>query len=54
MRKNPKGKPMSHWNKVHNKTISKRRFVVEYTYWYAQMHLWLDKDSLYQLRESCQ
>jgi IS5 family transposase len=54
MRKKPKGKPMSHWNKVHNKTISKRRFVVEHTYWYAQTHLWLGKDSLYQLRESCQ
>nr|WP_244610265.1 transposase [Bathymodiolus heckerae thiotrophic gill symbiont] len=32
MRKKPKGKPMSRWNKVRNKAISKRRFVVERTY----------------------
>jgi IS5 family transposase len=32
MRKKPKGKPMSHWNKLRNKAISKRRFVVERTF----------------------
>ncbi|SMN13928.1 Mobile element protein [Bathymodiolus heckerae thiotrophic gill symbiont] len=32
MRKKPKGKPMSRWNKVRNKAISKRRFVVERTF----------------------
>lgn len=29
MRKKPQGKAMSHWNKIRNKAISKRRFVVE-------------------------
>ncbi|AYQ55816.1 IS5 family transposase [Bathymodiolus thermophilus thioautotrophic gill symbiont] len=32
MRKKPKGKQMSHWNKLRNKAISKRRFVVERTF----------------------
>jgi len=32
MRKKPKGKPMSHWSKLRNKAISKRRFVVERTF----------------------
>ncbi len=32
MHKKPKGKPMSYWNKVRNKAISKRRFVVERTF----------------------
>lgn len=32
MRKKPKGKAMSHWNKLRNKAISKRRFVVERTF----------------------
>ncbi len=29
MRKKPKGKAMSHWNKVRNRLISKKRFVTE-------------------------
>ena len=29
MRKKPKGKPMSYWNRVRNKLISRRRFVTE-------------------------
>lgn len=32
MRKKPNGKQMSHWNKLRNKAISKRRFVVERTF----------------------
>ena len=32
MRKKPKGKKMSRWNKLRNKAISKRRFVVERTF----------------------
>ena len=32
MCKKPQGKPMSHWNKIRNKAISKRRFVVERTF----------------------
>jgi IS5 family transposase len=32
MRKKPKGKTMSHWNKLRNKAISSRRFVVERTF----------------------
>jgi transposase, IS5 family len=32
MRKKPKGKDMSHWNKVRNRAISVRRFVVERTF----------------------
>lgn len=32
MRKKPKGKQMSHWNKLRNKAISNRRFVVERTF----------------------
>ena len=32
MRKKPKGKPMSHWNRVRNKLISRRRFVTERTF----------------------
>ena len=32
MRKKPKGKQMSHWNKLRNRAISKRRFVVERTF----------------------
>ena len=32
MRKKPKGKPMSHWNKQRNKLIGRRRFVVERTF----------------------
>jgi IS5 family transposase len=32
MRKKPKGKLMSHWNKLRNKAISNRRFVVERTF----------------------
>lgn len=32
MRKKPKGKTMSHWNKLRNKAISNRRFVVERTF----------------------
>ena len=29
MRKKPKGKPMTHWNRFRNRLISQRRFVVE-------------------------
>jgi len=32
MRKKPKGKPMSYWNRIRNKLISRRRFVVERTF----------------------
>jgi IS5 family transposase len=32
MRKKPKGKPMSHWNRLRNKLIGRRRFVVERTF----------------------
>ena len=32
MRKKPQGKIMSHWNKLRNKAINKRRFVVERTF----------------------
>ncbi|OED36624.1 hypothetical protein AB834_02780 [PVC group bacterium (ex Bugula neritina AB1)] len=32
-RKKPKGKPISYWNKLRNKLIAKRRFVVERTFW---------------------
>lgn len=32
MRKKPKGKAMSHWNRLRNKAISNRRFVVERTF----------------------
>ena len=32
MRKKPKGKPMTHWNRIRNRLISKRRFVVERTF----------------------
>lgn len=32
MRKKPKGKPMSHWNKVRNRLIGRRRFVTERTF----------------------
>lgn len=32
MRKKPKGKPMSYWNKVRNRLIGKRRFVTERTF----------------------
>ena len=32
MRKKPKGKQMSHWNKVRNKAISTRKGVVERTF----------------------
>lgn len=32
MRKKPKGKAMSHWNRLRNKAIGKRRFVVERTF----------------------
>ena len=32
MRKKPKGKPMGHWQRLRNKAISKRRFVVERTF----------------------
>ena len=32
MRKKPKGKPMGHWNRLRNKAIGKRRFVVERTF----------------------
>ena len=32
MTKKPKGKSMSHWHKLRNKAISKRRFVVERTF----------------------
>ncbi len=31
-RKEPKGKAMSNWNKLRNKAISNRRFVVERTF----------------------
>ena len=32
MRKKPKGKPMGHWQRLRNKAIGKRRFVVERTF----------------------
>ena len=32
MRKKPKGKPMSFWNRLRNKRISSRRFVTERTF----------------------
>ena len=32
MRKKPKGKAMSHWNRLRNKLISRRRFVTERTF----------------------
>ena len=32
MRKKPKGKPMTHWNWLRNKLISRRRFVTERTF----------------------
>ena len=32
MRKKPKGKPMTVWNRLRNKAIGKRRFVVERTF----------------------
>jgi len=32
MRKKPKGKPMTHWNRMRNRLISKRRFVTERTF----------------------
>ena len=32
MRKKPKGKPMTHWNRLRNQLIERRRFVVERTF----------------------
>ena len=32
MRKKPKGKPMTHWNWMRNRLISKRCFVVDRTF----------------------
>jgi hypothetical protein len=42
--KKPKDKNMSPWNKMHNRAISKRRFVIEHTFGRSQTHLWFSKN----------